>query len=435
VHARAVAACPGKLWAQVDSGVDGRHCSPFIARLFAASGIDRPPAPQISKEEDFEAILRQEEEFISKVSEGARARSESEREPPVVHVGLSDAAAASRAAASDRSHRRPAYAPHPSVPPQVCGDIIALKPDVVITEKGVSDLASHFFVKAGITAIRRVRKTDNNRIGRVCGATIVSRTDELQESDVGTRCGLMEIRKFGDEYFMFLGAWRREGAEPERAHARRGDVWIWASVLPRPRRTGFTRAPHSHRFPHARPALPAPAEKCEKPQACTILLRGGSKDVLMEFERNLQDAMQVARNIIFEPKLLPGGGATEMSLSTALIEKSKTVEGIEAWPFRAMASALEVIPRTLAQNCGADTVRLLTELRASKANGANPGLGEWWGWRRRRRRRPKAEARAGAGADVRASTRCSHPFPHAIPHLPPRAHTQASTASAAPSPT
>ena len=55
-------------------------------------------------------------------------------------------------------------------------------------------------LKANISAIRRVRKTDNNRIARVCGATIVSRADELQESDIGTACGLFEIRKFGDEY-------------------------------------------------------------------------------------------------------------------------------------------------------------------------------------------------------------------------------------------
>lgn len=68
---------------------------------------------------------------------------------------------------------------------KICNEIIALKPDLVISEKGVSDLAQHFLVKAGITAIRRVRKTDNNRIARACGATIVNRTDELMESDIG----------------------------------------------------------------------------------------------------------------------------------------------------------------------------------------------------------------------------------------------------------
>ena len=83
----------------------------------------------------------------------------------------------------------------------------------------------------------------------------------------------------------------------------------------------------------------------------------------------------MARNILFEPKLLPGGGATEMSLAVALNEASKSIEGVEAWPFRAVASALEIIPRTLAQNAGADTVRLLTELKAAKSGGANPNLG------------------------------------------------------------
>jgi T-complex protein 1 subunit gamma len=184
----------------------------------------------------------------------------------------------------------------------------------------VSDLASHYLLKAGITAIRRVRKTDNNRIARVSGATIASRPDELQESDVGTRVGLFDIRKYGEEYFMFL-------------------------------------------------------EKCKDPKACSILLRGGSKDVLNELERNLQDAMQVARNVVFEPKLLPGGGATEMAISVGLQERAKTVEGVEQWPLRAVAAALEVIPRTLAQNCGADTIRVMTELRATKQGGKNPHIG------------------------------------------------------------
>lgn len=87
---------------------------------------------------------------------------------------------------------------------KICAEVIAVGPDVVITEKGVSDLAQHYFVKAGITAIRRVRKTDNNRIGRVSGAQICSRTDELSEKSLGTECGLFEIRKLGDEYRMVL---------------------------------------------------------------------------------------------------------------------------------------------------------------------------------------------------------------------------------------
>jgi hypothetical protein len=175
-------------------------------------------------------------------------------------------------------------------------------------------------MQAGISSIRRVRKMDNLRIGRACGATIVNRSDELQETDVGTGAGLFEIRKVGEEYFMFI-------------------------------------------------------ENCKDAKSCTIILRGGSKDILNEFERNLQDAVQVARQVIFEPKLLPGGGATEMSIAVALQERARTIEGVEQYPFKAVASALEVIPRTLAQNCGCDTVRIMTELRAKKAGGANLMLG------------------------------------------------------------
>jgi len=55
--------------------------------------------------------------------------------------------------------------------------------------------------------------------------------------------------------------------------------------------------------------------ECKDPKACTILLRGASKDILMEIERNLQDAMNVARNVMVDARLVPGGGAVEMALS------------------------------------------------------------------------------------------------------------------------
>uniref|UniRef100_A0A7S2SP58 T-complex protein 1 subunit gamma n=1 Tax=Rhizochromulina marina TaxID=1034831 RepID=A0A7S2SP58_9STRA len=192
----------------------------------------------------------------------------------------------------------------------LCAQIVAVRPDIVITEKGVSDLAQHYLLKANITAFRRLRKTDNNRVARACGATIVSRPDEIQESDVGTGCGLFEVKKIGDEYFTFL-------------------------------------------------------TQCQDPKACTVLLRGGSKDVLNEIERNLSDAMQVIRNVVFEPLLLPGGGATEMAVGQALArDAASKVEGVQQWPFAAIGKALEVIPRTLAQNCGANVVRVMTQLRA-----------------------------------------------------------------------
>ena len=196
----------------------------------------------------------------------------------------------------------------------ICANIVAFKPDIVITEKGVSDLAQHYFLKAGITAFRRLRKTDANRIARATGATIVNRPDEIQESDIGTGCGLFEVRKIGDEYFAYL-------------------------------------------------------EKCSDAKACTVVLRGGSKDVLNEIERNLMDAMQVVRNVLFDPRMLPGGGATELAIAEALARTADDIEGISKWPYAAIGEALEVIPRTLAQNCGANVIRVMTDLRTRQSDG------------------------------------------------------------------
>jgi T-complex protein 1 subunit gamma len=81
----------------------------------------------------------------------------------------------------------------------ICRIIISMKPDIVITEKGVSDLAAHYLMRSNITAIRRVRKTDNNRIARAVGASIVNQVEEIKESDLGTKCGLFYVDKIGDE--------------------------------------------------------------------------------------------------------------------------------------------------------------------------------------------------------------------------------------------
>ena len=151
---------------------------------------------------------------------------------------------------------------------RMCQAILKVKPDVVITEKGVSDIAQHFLLKEGnCTVFRRLRKTDNNRVARVTGATIVNRPEELQESDVGKDCGLFEVKKIGDEYHAFM-------------------------------------------------------TESVKQNACSIILRGASKDVLNEIERNLHDALGVARNVVLNPKLVPGGGALEMELACRMMEKA-----------------------------------------------------------------------------------------------------------------
>jgi T-complex protein 1 subunit gamma len=90
---------------------------------------------------------------------------------------------------------------------------------------------------------------------------------------------------------------------------------------------------------------------------------------LNEIDRNLADAMAVARNVMFHPRLSPGGGATEMAVAVRLGQLAKSIEGVQQWPYKAVAEAMEVIPRTLIQNAGASPVRVLTALRAKHAEG------------------------------------------------------------------
>jgi len=200
---------------------------------------------------------------------------------------------------------------------KLCQDIIKHKPDMVFTEKGCSDLAQHFLGKAGITVLRRLKKTDNDRIAKATGATIVHDPSSIRESDIGTGCGLFYVGQVGEDYFSYL-------------------------------------------------------VDCKNPKACTIKMRGASKDVLQEMERNLQDAMGVVRNILQSPLVVPGGGAAEMAMAKDILIESKKLSGIEQWPFREVATALEVIPRTLVENCGGSSIRLLTALRAKHAESKGP---------------------------------------------------------------
>eukprot|EP00375_Theileria_parva_P001053 XP_763724.1 T-complex protein 1 subunit gamma [Theileria parva strain Muguga] len=192
---------------------------------------------------------------------------------------------------------------------QMCQYIINSNCNLVVTEKGVSDLAQHYLVKAGISCLRRVRKSDTNRISKACGATIVNRPEEITESDIGHRCKLFHVDKIGDEYYSFF-------------------------------------------------------DLCTDPKACSILLRGSSKDVLNEIERNLYDALSICRNIIYNCKLLPGGGATEVYISNFLNQQISRKVGLRRLSYECASKAFQVIPKTLAQNCG---VNPSTALRAGNS--------------------------------------------------------------------
>uniref|UniRef100_A0A5S6QYG0 T-complex protein 1 subunit gamma n=1 Tax=Trichuris muris TaxID=70415 RepID=A0A5S6QYG0_TRIMR len=202
----------------------------------------------------------------------------------------------------------------------MCDSIIEQKPNLVFCEKGVSDLAQHYLLRENISVIRRIKRTDSDRLAKVTGATIVHDPSDLTERDVGTKATEFYIEKIGDEYFTFVIN-----------------------------------------------------EKDAK--ACTLLLRGPNKDILNEMERNLQDALHVVRNVFQNPKVLPGGGATEMAIAQVIKEKADSVKGEQQFVYRAVADAFEIIPRTLLQNSGADVIRTMTALRAKHTEAGNETLG------------------------------------------------------------
>ncbi|CAH1408304.1 unnamed protein product [Nezara viridula] len=194
-----------------------------------------------------------------------------------------------------------------------CNKIIALKPDLVITEKGMSDLAIHHFAKAKISALRRVKKMDMVRISRATGATLMSRIEEISEQHLGTRAGRFEVILIGDEYFSFIN-------------------------------------------------------DCKDTKACTIVLRGPSKDIIHEVERNLQDAMNVARNLYMEPSVVPGGGAVEMKLFAKIISSKSGLE-TEGSPYSTVPAALKIIPQTLLENSGASVMHSMSKLESAHLKG------------------------------------------------------------------
>lgn len=192
-------------------------------------------------------------------------------------------------------------------------NILAVNPDVVISEKGISDFAFSKFQKANVTALRRFKKSDTLRISAVTGATIISRPEDLEEKHVGKKCKLFKItRSSNEDYVNFM--------------------------------------------------------KCSNPEACTIILRGPSKDILNEFERNFEDAIKVARNLKLSNRLCYGGGATEINLMKFIQEKQeKETDPLVKRVLDGICNALITIPLTLLKNSQCDDpLDVLADLESQK---------------------------------------------------------------------
>ncbi len=184
---------------------------------------------------------------------------------------------------------------------------------VVITQKGIDEVAQHFLAKKGIMAVRRVKRSDLEKLEYATGGKIVSSLRDLKPEDLGY-AKLVEERKVGNDKMIFI-------------------------------------------------------EGCPNPKAVTILLRGANDMVLDEAERNIQDALHVLRNVLRKPIIVPGGGAVEVELALRLRKFAESLGGKEQLAVEAYADALEEIPMILAESAGMDALQALMDLRKLHSEG------------------------------------------------------------------
>jgi thermosome len=197
--------------------------------------------------------------------------------------------------------------------------------DVVFCQKGVDDMVQHFLAKEGIMAARRVKESDMEKLARATGGRIVSDIDDLKAKDLG-QAGMVEERKIGEDKMMFV-------------------------------------------------------EKCKDPHSVAILIRAGLERMVDEAERAMTDALSVVSDVIENNKIVGGGGAVEIEVSKELRRYATKIGGREQLAIEAFADAVEVIPKTLAENGGLEAIDVLVDLRSAheKEGGKNMGLNVFTG--------------------------------------------------------
>jgi thermosome len=196
--------------------------------------------------------------------------------------------------------------------------------DVVFAEDGIDDMAQHYLAKEGILAVRRTSSDDAKRIARSTGARVVSNLSDVEADDLGFAGNVVEQDVAGDTKILI--------------------------------------------------------EDVEDAKSVTMLLRGGTEHVVDEVERAIDDSLGVVRTTLEDGHVLPGGGAPETALSLALRDFADSVGGREQLAIEAFADAVEVIPRTLAENAGLDSIDSLVELRSKHDGGdADAGLDAYTG--------------------------------------------------------
>jgi thermosome, various subunits, archaeal len=178
---------------------------------------------------------------------------------------------------------------------------------VVFSSKGVDELVQHYLAKAGILGYRRVKQSELEAIAKATGGNIVGSVMEISKKDLGT-AGLVEEKLVGEDGMAFI--------------------------------TG-----------------------CKNPKAITVFVRGGTEHVLEEVERSLNDAIRTVGVTIEEKKVVAGGGAPEIELQLRLSEYASSVGGREQLAIEKFAKAMEIIPWTLAENAGIDSIDSIIKLK------------------------------------------------------------------------
>ena len=207
---------------------------------------------------------------------------------------------------------------------QIAKQIKEIGANVVICQKGIDDVVQHYLAREGITAIRRAKKSDMEKLEKATGGKIVSAVNEITESDLG-HAGLVEERKIAGDKMFFI-------------------------------------------------------EQCKNPRAVSIVISGGTEQVVDELERSLHDMLRVTGSIIEDGKAVAGGGAAESELALKIRGYSASVSGREQLAVEKFADAMEIIPRTLAENSGLDPIDKLVALKAAHESGEkNAGLNIYTG--------------------------------------------------------
>jgi len=110
-------------------------------------------------------------------------------------------------------------------------------------------------------------------------------------------------------------------------------------------------------------------------EACSIVLRGATEQIIGEAERSLHDALCVLTSTVKEPRTVYGGGCSEMLMAHAVTELASKTPGKESMAMEAFAHALRQLPTIIAENGGYDSAQLVSELRALHTEGrATHGL-------------------------------------------------------------